>query len=282
MNWSINLSVKPAIAQMGIGTHGERTAVDSYRLPTLWCVHLYRYHAVILVAGARLEVAPGSVTIFPPETTIEYHYRGKSIHAYAHFSLPAASRSAQRIPALQVAPGLRPSFEEAIGWLPGQRLRAEIRLWDILWQLATRTAASGHQHPAVSEALRLIELRLNEVPYVSDLARAVHLSQNHLTRLFTIATGKGVAAYIRDRRVERAVHLLRQSTLPVKAIAAEVGIPDLNLFNPQQIAGLVRRAARGLGSGALETERREVETVHERVEKAHGILGADVILQPLR
>jgi transcriptional regulator GlxA family with amidase domain len=138
-------------------------------------------------------------------------------------------RRGYRIAALHSAPGLQPSFEEAIGWLPAQRLRAEVRLWDILWQLVSAQTRAGH--PAVAEAQRLIELRLGEVIYVTDLAKAAGLSQNHLTRLFAAQTGKTVAAYIRDRRVERAAHLLRHSTLPIKAIASEVGIPDLHLFN---------------------------------------------------
>lgn len=38
-------------------------------------------------------------------------------------------------------------------------------------------------------------------------------------------------AYIRRRRLERAHHLLRASTLSIPAVAAAVGIPDLQAFN---------------------------------------------------
>ena len=215
----------------------------------LWCVHFYRYRALIVVDGRRFEVQPGSVTVFPPGKTIEYHYQGKSVHAYAHFSLPAAGRAAQRIPVLQEVPVLRLAFEEAIGWAPSERLRAEVRLWDILWQLTNGASASASMqpHPAVEAAMREIELHLGEVIYMAELTRKTGFLQNHLTRLFTAATGKTMAAYIRDRRVERAAHLLRHSTLPVKAIAFEVGIPDLHLFNKsiRRAFGIPPRRLRG-------------------------------------
>ncbi len=233
MNWLIPLDVKPAIAQMAIAVHGERRLVEVYRLPALWSIHLYQYRAMILVNGQELGVQPGSVTVFPPATTLEYRYQGRSVHAYAHFSFPETVGAAESIPAVQQMTGLKPSFEEAIGWFPTQRLRAEVRLWDILWRLATRAPhhALAPIHPAVEQARQLIELRLGEDIYVTDLARKVGLSQNHLARLFKAATGQSMAAYIRARRVEQAAHLLQHSTLPIKAVAGAVGIPDLHLFN---------------------------------------------------
>lgn len=243
MHWNIPLDQPPRLAQMGVGVHGVRRVVEFYRLPTLWCLHFYGYAATVVVNGQPVEVRPGTVSIFPPGTALEYRYRGRSTHAYAHFTLPARG-AMQPTPALQESAGLRPSFEEAIGWMPAQQRRAEVRLWDILWQLAGATGPT--QHPGVTEALRQIELRLGAVIYVPELARAAGLSQNHLTRLFTAATGKTMAAYIRDRRVARATHLLRHSTLPVKAIAAEVGIADLHLFNKcvRRVLGVAPRRVR--------------------------------------
>jgi transcriptional regulator GlxA family with amidase domain len=40
-----------------------------------------------------------------------------------------------------------------------------------------------------------------------------------------------VVGYIRRLRTERARHLLVNSTLPVKAVAVQVGLPDLQQFN---------------------------------------------------
>jgi transcriptional regulator GlxA family with amidase domain len=49
--------------------------------------------------------------------------------------------------------------------------------------------------------------------------------------LFRAETGYTVVGYIRRRRMERARHLLRESTLSIPAIAASVGVADLQAFN---------------------------------------------------
>jgi methylphosphotriester-DNA--protein-cysteine methyltransferase len=40
-----------------------------------------------------------------------------------------------------------------------------------------------------------------------------------------------VSEYIRRRRADRAEHLLRSTTLPIKVIARSVGVPNLQRFN---------------------------------------------------
>jgi AraC family transcriptional regulator len=42
--------------------------------------------------------------------------------------------------------------------------------------------------------------------------------------------GDTVIGYIRGRRVQRAQHLLEHTTLPIKTIAAQVGIEDTRHF----------------------------------------------------
>lgn len=64
-----------------------------------------------------------------------------------------------------------------------------------------------------------------------EVAEAVGVSHNHLIRLFRAETGGTVVAYIRRRRMEQARHLLRESTLSIPAVAASVGIGDLQAFN---------------------------------------------------
>lgn len=79
------------------------------------------------------------------------------------------------------------------------------------------------------------------------VAQAAGVSHNHLTRLFKAATGDTVVGYIRRRRLDRARHLLRASTLSIPAVAASVGIPDLQAFNKacRRELGASPRALRG-------------------------------------
>jgi len=66
---------------------------------------------------------------------------------------------------------------------------------------------------------------------VAELAVELGISHNHLTRLFRRTFDKTAVAYIRERRMGLAKHLLLNTNLPIKSIAYQVGIPDLHLFN---------------------------------------------------
>ncbi|MFE6840344.1 helix-turn-helix domain-containing protein [Streptomyces sp. NPDC057705] len=60
-----------------------------------------------------------------------------------------------------------------------------------------------------------------------EVAQAAGVSHHHLIRLVRRETGGTVAAYILRRPMERARHLLRESTLAIPVIAPAVGMPDL-------------------------------------------------------
>jgi transcriptional regulator GlxA family with amidase domain len=65
-----------------------------------------------------------------------------------------------------------------------------------------------------------------------------------------VETGGTVVAYVRRRRMARARHLLQESTMPISAIAATVGMPDLQSLNKacRREFGLAPRALRAEGA----------------------------------
>jgi AraC-like DNA-binding protein len=250
--WHAALSLPPRIEALAIGHHGKEP-VEDYRLPDLWCLHLYRYEGVLRVKDISLPLRPGTISFVPPNTPLSHFFgppQMPSVHLYAHFRLPSSLPRPEGIddvllPALQDA---HPDFERlwlqmenAMGaWASGRPHRAEAALWDLLWQAVERAeracigdrAGSGAGEPQVIQRARdIIEHRLGEPLRVTEIADAVGLSHNHLTRLFRAATGQSVIAYLRERRVLRARHLLVHSTLPIKAIARQVGLPDPHQFN---------------------------------------------------
>lgn len=258
----ISLSDCPQARLIGIGIHGNKP-VENYRMLKFWCVHLYTYHAQVMVNGYWYEISPGSASVFPPDAEMQYHFKGRCEHAFAHFFLPASSRrSLETLPVMQQLEDrfdrLNVALREAVGWFPSQRRRAEVRVWDVLWDLtasASQSAENGGAGSAVETLCREIEMRLaGEIrvgPLLDELSLGV--SHNHLLRLFRRQTGTSILDYVRGRRVERAEHLLRHSTLPIKQIAHQVGIGDLHLFNKtiRRILGASPREVRGRGSGLM-------------------------------
>jgi AraC family transcriptional regulator len=228
----------PSVRQIAIGAHGKKQAVDVYQLD-FWCLHVYRYNGELSIDERAFPIRPGFASVTPPGARLEYRYKGRSVHAYAHFVLADAAGPRTAVPAMQDLgvrfEGVNRLMEEAIGFFPVQPRRAEARVWDILWLLSETSPAGAAGapplHPALRKAVELIELGLGGRLRAEELAQQVSLSHTHLTRLFHAQLGQTVIGYITRRRMARAQHLLEHSDLPIKAIAAEIGIPDLHLFN---------------------------------------------------
>ncbi|WP_369167382.1 helix-turn-helix domain-containing protein [Streptomyces sp. R28] len=259
----VRLDEPPVVANVGVGVHGPAGHTDVFRLPDLWQLHLYRYEADLTVDGTPHTVRPGRVSLIPPATTVRYRYRGRSEHLYAHLRLPDTGEP-RTVPVMQDAgpelPALTALMLHAIAAWPSTPVRAAAEVWTALWRVGhlSPPAPQGPRdgpHPAVTAAISYIESRLAGPLTVPSVARAAGVSHNHLTRLFRAATGDTVVAYIRQRRLQRARHLLRESTLSISAIAATVGIPDLQAFNKacRRELGASPRAVRG-AQGSPRTE----------------------------
>jgi AraC family transcriptional regulator len=233
----LSLRERPSVALMAVGIHGPNS-IENFRSDRHWWLHLYRYRATLRVNSCALVLRPGYVSLIPPGTEIEYDFGERATHLCAHFTLPKVAEEMKSVPVVQDFgddfPRLYHSLEEASGWFASNPARAELRLWDILWQVADRTTPDYppiHPHPVAVERVRhLIELRLGEPLSVKHLADEVGISHNQLTRLFHATVGDTVIGYIRGRRVQRAQHLLEHTTLPIKTIAAQVGIEDTRHF----------------------------------------------------
>jgi transcriptional regulator GlxA family with amidase domain len=134
--------------------------------------------------------------------------------------------------------GLEKALHEASGWTGRQSARAGARLWDVLWAVVSAGAATSDES-LVDRARDLIEARLGMRMPVASIARELGCSHGHLVRSFRTTLGTTVVGWIHARRVQRAAHLLRHSSLPIADIARSVGVYDLHAFNK-----LIRR---GLG-----------------------------------
>jgi AraC family transcriptional regulator, L-rhamnose operon transcriptional activator RhaR len=89
---------------------------------------------------------------------------------------------------------------------------------------------TGPAHPAVVQAIRLLEADLARSWTLTGLAAELHLAPGYLVRLFNDATGLPPMAYLAQLRAEHAALLLLHSDEPVTSIGRAVGWPDQSGF----------------------------------------------------
>ena len=185
-------------------------------------------------------IPPGCVTLFPPHQFYRVSGRGDARHLWhsCHFHLPAEADTGFRIP-IAIDLGLQFGafdrlFHQALCRQALGSVRSEVAVWEMLWQIAEVAGAAAvppHLHPALERAVQWIEQHLHEPITVRNLAQEMEISHNQLTRLFQAALGQTVIGYVRERRVRRAEYLLTHTDLPLKVIAAQVGLRDAHSFN---------------------------------------------------
>jgi AraC family transcriptional regulator len=82
--------------------------------------------------------------------------------------------------------------------------------------------------------MRLIEERIHRAgasPDLGELAALCRLSRRHLTRGFRQETGQSIVEFIAAARLERAKYSLANSTLPMKALASDLGFAHCSTFS---------------------------------------------------
>jgi len=90
---------------------------------------------------------------------------------------------------------------------------------------------------------------------VEALARGVHMSAGHLSRMFRSVFGESPYSYLMTRRIERAMTLLRRGDLSVTEVCFAVGCSSLGTFSTRftELVGMppgaYRRTAAGGAAG---------------------------------
>lgn len=110
---------------------------------------------------------------------------------------------------------------------------------ELLLKLLWDTDNSGFHLPMAVEEWRLPVLQgmeyINQLYMspirVADIASFCHVSESHLHHLFKRAYGCGPYEMLLNRRLNEAKRLLRDSNLPVYAIAGKCGFSDANYFS---------------------------------------------------
>jgi signal transduction histidine kinase/DNA-binding response OmpR family regulator len=84
----------------------------------------------------------------------------------------------------------------------------------------------------IEKLLKVVQDRLDDPKLeVADLCQAVHLSNMQVNRKLKALTGKTPSRFIRSIRLQKAMQLLKTTTLNISEIAYEVGFSDPNYFS---------------------------------------------------
>jgi len=86
-----------------------------------------------------------------------------------------------------------------------------------------RLRQGGRSHEVVRQAKVALEEQLEGVASIAKLATSLHLSEEHLRRLFRQHTGMSPYQYYLEMKMHRAYQLLRETELPIKRIAHMLG-----------------------------------------------------------
>jgi transcriptional regulator GlxA family with amidase domain len=111
----------------------------------------------------------------------------------------------------------------------------------------------GIHNPKLINAIEMMEANVEEPLDQEMLARYVALSRRQLERLFRKHLGRTPAQYYLELRLERARHLLYQTTMPIMNIAFACGFVSASHFSTcyRQMYGKTPRAERAAnGHGA--------------------------------
>ncbi len=95
--------------------------------------------------------------------------------------------------------------------------------------------STSKQFPAkndyVADALAYIQSSITDIISPTDIARHVHISPEYLMRLFQQSIGKTVMQVILELRMDRAEHLLTNTTMNISQIADNCGYSNLQHFS---------------------------------------------------
>jgi AraC-like DNA-binding protein len=233
----IDLSTLPKVFRAGYAVH-EKSSLR-VRIVDLWSLHAIKYEGELSFSGQTFSLQPGVVSLTPPNVDVQWSFTRRSPHIYVHFRVDPSAEQAARIPVVsnlgdQFDPFYK-RLEEMVEDADTDPLRTNIRLWDVMMELAHRNphreSSSPNFHPILQQAVRIIRNELGGPLKVSELAERLNVSQTWINSLFRDTHDCTVHEYIQRNRVITAVHLLQNSTRTIKSIANEVGIPNAQHFN---------------------------------------------------
>lgn len=98
-----------------------------------------------------------------------------------------------------------------------------------------------------NDILEYINSNYDKCLGLNDCANQLHISPNYISRMFKKYTQVSFITYINKLRIEKALELLRNNDLSIKAVAQRVGYNNLNYFykNFKAVTGTTPKIFKG-------------------------------------
>lgn len=197
-----------------------------------WLLLVYRHRGTALVNAISHSFEVGTALLYPPGARGAHLNVGANTpHVYFHFKLPDDGTGPVALP-------IHSEFDastvelcrQAAGRVTYRITPVNAFVWNLLWTISGDSRLIGRDD-RLFDAEAYIERHLGEPLSVNDVCEAVGVPYRSLTRLFESEHGVAINRYIFRRRSREALRLLSETSLPLKAIAARVGVPDPHQFN---------------------------------------------------
>ncbi|MDQ0199385.1 AraC family transcriptional regulator [Neobacillus ginsengisoli] len=95
---------------------------------------------------------------------------------------------------------------------------------------------SNHKHDPEQFSVLLIQAQLfihdnlSNSLKLTEVAKHLHISGRHLSRIFVAELGVSFSKYVQDERIKKAIILLKKTNLSLKEIAEETGFMNVQYF----------------------------------------------------
>ena len=257
---SINLDKKPEISYL----RRNSLPPDSefrYRMNGVWGMHLYEGRCRLQIGRTHHRISPGEISFTPAEQPSLYR-TGKTLNYSCVHIRTTGDQEPHRFP-LFLSAGtqtdeIRDSMNRAISLFLPHPARAVLKIWDILWMIYGALPYWDERedgfYGTVEKAESYMAASLRSIRYPRQVADHFGLSLNHLNRLFHREKGMTVGQFLLQMKMTQVRNQLETTDKPVKLIAYEVGISDLQYFNKlcHRYLGCSPRSLKGAGTGSLE------------------------------
>lgn len=133
------------------------------------------------------------------------------------------------------------------------------------------TNIPAFQHATVGHFLKLVDQKFRDVKVVSDYAKQLNVTPNHLNRILKCGTGITARQHIQNKIIEEAKKQVVRSGASMKEIAYELGFSDLAHFSKffKRSCGINFMAFKRKAARTIEDVfvlQRSLQTDHDRNE----------------